>query len=1653
MQAVAVDRYGNLDYPFIQRKHKWIMESFCEAQRALRTKPTDSQAAKYALGLIAAESGTCMKNGTELDSKANGESEPSGVAPSVGNSPHLLATIPVEPPQTDKAESDERNPRFDLGEADDETRLMMLRGPASGEPLGEVSLRELEAALPEPIDPLLYSMPRWHAPNNTVLYQTMTHDMRPATERDASGVYHGPKLGRSVEWSRNEALWRAAGERESDGPSYVGPWMEQRPMKSKAQLLPGALPHHRVIPTNPKLKMCRYCGGDVTPRRHVKKCAREGDGLPDRCAECEDELTATTVLAGMLAPALGSHRKSEKKDRSALQEKARAVEPMRARISFEGERIQTVASASGHSVRGARWAAKRSKSTQINGTHGEHTGPDDVDNEMAAAAVLSHNFDTAIQMPAPSTVYRIGQEFILPDGETLTPIPKYDITTVNSGNCQLASAVLEVICGHLNNIRRVNKDAGVKCEGELYTYMTGLAQERTRLERLVRRHQNDAEAPAFDHGLPEDIVRAELAYAAANGLSGGGGEAPSRLSTPEWLDELIALIPAEIVRAPDPIVTEVLVEHAPPAPVMPTLPPVTRMPSAALTAASLAAHAEVNREVRGMIGEPTPSEATTVVEHHAFGPNMRLVHAGPPGDPGVRAQDVSEALSARPRYFLTPPASGIRSLAAVYEGQHVYRQAGNGLYITSGSSESVVVLARGHVPTARGYIQRYPGYYVRDDPPDDAITEEDVEAWLDNYVVALMPCAVIEHYPGFRLLENNGRVGFETDGGSFVCVPMIMQAMSERFASPSLTSNTFSSMIAWISRNYAGASGFPLDMLRGMVIGYFARVVGNVAAAQHPLVRGAIQLAAMQPTTGARNMDASEAYLEAVAMSATGQGCFTGYGHQMTTSHSRPVAWPIGYNFLGVWTLPGVAVPLPADTTRFTLIEIVGNGWSLAPGTTLQVVGHNLVPKNDLKLSYHTRFMAILPVKDERISIVLNSKDPGEMAQGCNNRLMKAVTDEERKIANSMNMVAYMLLLDPRIGTLVKRNMIRMCRHKTALCARLRESTANAAENLDFWQRSHRLGADPQEPKWDPEQTTPTPDQLEALCQIAAASALIYRMKRSERRAMYDGATVDFVGIVFGAAFTLVNGIMVSTAWHNPGRAALTVMYVALGVACILGTRLAVQYMYARLDASILHMVDTSGFAYRYLNGGMDWWYNMQSFVMQPHPKSRLYQAIVTGFHVAGIDWSKPEPKMVKGEVEIGGKPDEWCKFMKALRMIGACGGQIVFLIKVWTALKHWWSGEVDVPESLEQADFFFEVRPAKHIVCYNRPTNIPSLIAGEVTVALTLSDDGCCIVKEDGETEIVDDDRSNADNTMGFVQVGVIGATFELVGLGHLSKAGLADWIKPWVMHHPQDKASWVKYMPYHANMPSGTGGTTYAQNTHSVACTSGSWALYCYHRWAKIRAYGHAQTQRDPSIEAALDRGEVTSGAMLRDAVLTTAVALGGQSTCSVTTKIQSMTFLKRTVMLDTQDVCVDCAVLGVVLRGFGVVPGDVTREMIGVSSAHWKTLDAGAVGERYMRGVMAGWCHEPRSAFWDAMRERFPPSNLLKNLKKDEEFKLEERLRGANNTNHYIPVTQYIERYGGNEEEWISFCDAIRGIAPGVVLRHPVVDLILQVDYGVA
>lgn len=1415
----------------------------------------------------------------------------------------------------------------------------------------------------------------------------------------------------------------------------------------------------------------RYCADCVRTDRPLQvrpapcsMCGSRDDWgrFDGKCRECYDELDgASARMSGPVEYAAAPHTE---RARASVAPSHSTVEPARVRIGFDGVPIPTVAQ-----TEGCTWRGKRK--SQLNGSHGEFTESDDVERHDAEA------FCTDVLGVMPFTFGGGGAagdgsfEHAVADLAAASVVPKLTLGPApppTPGTAGEFSGTLGI--GVHNSVS--TPPPGLAAVPSRESALVPLPDPQSQLQPLGRElgHASFSAKPARDD---------RVAGKGTKGKGKSGKPARDAGMTPPAAKRGQG-VNLEKKPSPDKGMGAPPVKAGPRVDARTTAPSVT----STLSTASGQKGSAGGKPPPVTAGKGAPATSPQVdVEGATDGGVASSPSIGGKGGKGAkhgsepkRSPELESALDKLSKYICTTVTAEVAMSFAIYDkGLFVYKLHGTADgYLTKKGNFPVKVTLPPYTDILRGYAEITPGFYRLMDPPKEVTTVEEYDSWCDDpaHCTVLRHCADVRRHPPVRILNSKGTLDLDIPGGEVVYVEAIHNYLLGRLGDVPVTDHNYRYASSLLTREFAADKGWPEVILQGVLRYYIAHRVVSIIAQSHPVVRSAIMLSALQGTQRVSfNLPLQDAYLEAYAeVRAEGTALITGgRGRQHAESLLRAYAWNPGYGPDGIWLDPATRAMHDLgddhpDTARFKWAAFRGNSWirvAVAGGRPgefhLQLGAVDHIPRDKRELPYHTRVFGFFPELDTRMPRNV-AVTPISAAGGWNKRCTQAVPLEAKKFANQLRIVAFMVLLDARLGGIVLAGMLSRCNGKRALSQAYEASATDAQADLAFWRDVRlipELGAfSPAAlctigPSWDAT-VTPPEDKMLALAQIGAASALISRIRHAESNSDRAATRITWVGV----AFVICLGILMCSAWAKPSAAATAFTWVSSVGLITSAVPWATKFLWQRLVGPVPYQVDRNGFVHYWTGGGIfgDAWRQIQAMVLLQHPKSRLYRAMVATLSCVGLDYKINKPTLAQWIIQVQAKPREWAKFLKDIRMVGATGMSIVILNRWMASVKEWFCGCIDMVDALALPAFFFPIIPCIHEVCYSRPADMVAAMTCWVNVAyyMSFSDDGQLVFPGLGAIVYLGDDAASADTTIGALHLGLMFCLFRVCGFDVMEEASVADLTGLWEFKHPEDSKSVASFLPTHANMPSGTPGTTAHQNHQKCAFFGGFWALVSFSKYqeeCRYAAHAHERDQANVPVVSLTEN--------LPNLVSLAAVACGGQSTCDLSQSAQQSTFLKKTIWQSTDGKWCIGSVLGVIIRGFGAVYGDVNARMLSLTPSAWKLIqhDPNTVSEMYLRGVVAGWCNEPSSPFWDALRTRFPPSTQLVHADADERYKLEQRLAGVDYSSYHVGLDQYVERYGGTLDQWEQFCALIPNMGSGCMITSPIVDLVLMKDYGYA
>lgn len=1061
--------------------------------------------------------------------------------------------------------------------------------------------------------------------------------------------------------------------------------------------------------------------------------------------------------------------------------------------------------------------------------------------------------------------------------------------------------------------------------------------------------------------------------------------------------------------------------------------------------------------------------------------------------------DLIAIYSARPLWYLTTPGPGVRGIACISGDLELCTARPNGRPNPPAAgmrTGNQVQPEAGPYGVLAGYEMLQVGVYRLLAPPSSVKTLDDYNTWSDERSVAPAYCAFLKTFPGMQISGKDGRAHAL---GSFtgVVIPMIQEYLLDKFANSPVSQQTYTAGMSALMRKFGSSGGgFPLELLTTQMKVYLHTLGVVMAAGQDHVVTGLVALKAIDPSvSGQHSTVHGDAWVSAVVGSAEG-GSFVDrmtmrdYNKRVLVSPANPV----GYDNRGRWR-PIIPAVGPADAGGLPPVPPPNVGAPPNPGLPVVAIapaapplipplllvdserfefcgvnnttgrelcglmeGSELMPWFDdgvvaPDIPYHSRLGAFLPVKESRIPICYNAGAP-ELGIAASKRCFSAIADNEAQlIQNQLTIAAAIRFLDPVVGNEIINNMTKLSNHRVGL----KQAIENDIEtHLARW----KMVSDPE---WLLEAThdwTVIPDDIrDAVCQLGAAAVVLARMKHTlgqaraaEARAVFLGA-VTVVAVACAVAWTVAEAARAPTYQAFAGGNLLRVVWATAGVFALGCGGLAARYLWGTGKYSGMR-VDSDGWAYYHLPAGMggNWFYELQSYLYLPHPKQLLYRAMFRLKFWSGFSIGQSQLALARGKVELQVKPREMAKFGKAPRVVGACSTSILALLGYASNVKKWFCGELDVGKKMAESGHFpFPIVANVQHLCVSMPMDWAKWFTGASSkgvsvVQVTHSDDGSCLFNANGTSLFVDDDASSADSSLGAtILTGILPALYSRCGYDHLMSACTMDFVCTWYARHPLfPKEVWMSWLPWFAAMPSGTANTTLLQMIFSSLRYGAFIASLSLDLELEEKArHRRGQGEVDPSFMRVISSRAVTTAARV----------CGGVSTFSLTEEPGEATFLKNCLQLTSTGEWIQAVCLGTFFRGFGAVWGDITHVTLGLTSIEFQRMDHTEHAERYLRGVVAGYKNEPSSLIWDALRIRYPSGVELIHRDTDLRYKQQAQSDKTDRSSMFVPVEAYIARYGGTHTQWEEFAQLIISAPPLSVQRSPIVDLLLQIDYGVA
>jgi len=1016
------------------------------------------------------------------------------------------------------------------------------------------------------------------------------------------------------------------------------------------------------------------------------------------------------------------------------------------------------------------------------------------------------------------------------------------------------------------------------------------------------------------------------------------------------------------------------------------------------------------------------------------------------------------------------------------------------------TAQNEILLVEGHVGVElMGYVETVPGVYDPIDVPDTIVDLVMFEQWLASAPV------VVTRRP-WTYSECLG-VALDRNGADLLPmeyrleVPLLLRWLHTKAPAMNIRPGTYDFLVASLKLQFPGmpekiyADTTARHLLVLLEIQLAAaqnepiRFARNVAEAPIPVLRGgpaflAHTLQSEFPTGCAFGAVPKDEHHDVdVFLSIPG---FTCDGDLVT--HGAELPGDYAARRASAWDI------VPQETRRFKLVNRVGYRsisedvarmtGIRAPPDAPRLIGRFTTPTpHDYPLGHNVKFLQLIP--EGCGTPFTYAKTPHTTCDAANKRLFLANGGSHAIEQDLLDSQLLILVHVRELDSAAWEYMVQMLKFANGSQAlldfvhdparRLEElglvagyiETQSVFEAANF-PKHHTWASEPANAvrRWDRFQNA---DVQKAIARRSAAATLLVRIREARDRVFKRNWWNFYIPLATVAAV----GIACGTPGPTPYRAILTILTV--GVVSTVVSFCSTLYWTVQLAATRYTEATTGTLdANGYLVWMPRWWLNSAvydhvcSYMVRAHAKLSLYLAMLATMYRYAVPFAGAEPAGIFSNghpIEAKLKAKELAKPGKVGRIFGGVGAGTVNCAGLANTIKEAFCGDTSMLHL--NGIFNFYCPPAFVRTVYKaepRQFSRPEGIAEYVS----LSDDETARVLLLGRMYIVNADASSADSTVGpAIMLAFLGYLISELGCGFLGKAISADFTGEWTMRNPVSRREFVQFVPTHACMPSGTVWTTLLQMIFSLCAQSAAHALFVAHtslaaEVGKLADYrevvtiprcdapayidGTAYGCGRQVINPACDDPQRVAERQLRNS----AAAVGRMITVGFCPTMIHSTFLKRFEAVADDGDAVPVLALGAILRKFGVTCGDITALQLGVTPAVFASMSLASKWERFARGVVAGYKHEPSHVVIDALRAKFPAGQLL-TLSGDEKYQQELLLSSKDMSMRSVAIEQLQERYGGSNLEWEVFGDELRHQVMGGSIRSRLYREILRVDYG--
>lgn len=433
----------------------------------------------------------------------------------------------------------------------------------------------------------------------------------------------------------------------------------------------------------------------------------------------------------------------------------------------------------------------------------------------------------------------------------------------------------------------------------------------------------------------------------------------------------------------------------------------------------------------------------------------------------------------------------------------------------------------------------------------------------------------------------------------------------------------------------------------------------------------------------------------------------------------------------------------------------------------------------------------------------------------------------------------------------------------------------------------------------------------------------------------------------------------------------------------------------------VIHQVSAT--IVQYVYSPMYYFYEKQSWlkyrVEMPHPKRLLYKSYYENLRDLDAIINCEGKWEFKIKKEAG-------KFGKVPRLYASVGPLTLYDSVLPEIIKKMHTNPFHIHryihngKGLEFTVIYEQCQEAQSSTAmFNRVVNIER----NSIVWVISGDDGFIVYKNLlGEFQILETDISSCDSSI----------TIFIFALMYYVSLRLTDYctakylvslfFKNMILLNPSNPSEYVELMSESGAQQSGHPFTTVNNNTAQYAMAF--------------------QTYLQLMDES--ERGDLI-GIVLSEKLEIAARAVGFILTIDEKQSFNKVSFLKRS--FDGTNSWVN---YGTFLRKLGVLDGDMDHKTFGLSIFEYKTRSHEQLLDIYLMRLVLSLVNEPVSCVINALRSRV----------------------GLESLPEVLLLNSLQDRYGGSDYDWAELCHQIQEINLGTVLTCTMIQLILEVDYGI-